>query len=153
MKKNASKITDLLALTVFAAFAVCLLIVLLFGAQLYQNLVQRGEESFRQRTATQYLRTRVQQAEHISLSDFQGCEALAIREEIDGISYVTRVYFYEGFLRELFSAESAALAPGDGEKIMPAESLDFQIDDDLLTAVVDGQEVVLQLRGKVGELP
>ena len=67
MKKNASKITDLLALTVFAAFAVCLLIVLLFGAQLYQNLVQRGEESFRQRTATQYLRTRVQQAEHISL--------------------------------------------------------------------------------------
>lgn len=153
MKKNASKITDLLALTVFAAFAVCLLIVLLFGAQLYQNLVQRGEESFRQRTATQYLRTRVQQAEHISLSDFQGCEALAIREEIDGISYVTRVYFYEGFLRELFSAESAALAPGDGEKIMPAESLDFQIDDDLLTAVVDGQAVVLQLRGKVGELP
>ena len=153
MKKNASKITDLLALTVFAAFAVCLLIVLLFGAQLYQNLVQRGEESFRQRTATQYLRTRVQQAEHISLSDFQGCEALAIREEIDGISYVTRVYFYEGFLRELFSAESAALAPGDGEKIMPVESLNFQIDDDLLTAVVDGQEVVLQLRGKVGELP
>ena len=153
MKKNASKITDLLALTVFAAFAVCLLIVLLFGAQLYQNLVQRGEESFRQRTATQYLRTRVQQAEHISLSDFQGCEALAIREEIDGISYVTRVYFYEGFLRELFSAESAALAPGDGEKIMPAESLDFQIADDLLTAVVDGQAVVLQLRGKVGELP
>ena len=153
MKKNASKITDLLALTVFAAFAVCLLIVLLFGAQLYQNLVQRGEESFRQSTATQYLRTRVQQAEHISLSDFQGCEALAIREEIDGISYVTRVYFYEGFLRELFSAESAALAPGDGEKIMPAESLDFQIDDDLLTAVVDGQAVVLQLRGKVGELP
>ena len=153
MKKNASKITDLLALTVFAAFAVCLLIVLLFGAQLYQNLVQRGEESFRQRTATQYLRTRVQQAEHISLSDFQGCEALAIREEIDGIPYVTRVYFYEGFLRELFSAESAALAPGDGEKIMPAESLDFQIDDDLLTAVVDGQEVVLHLRGKVGELP
>ena len=78
---------------------------------------------------------------------------MAIREEIDGISYVTRVYFYEGFLRELFSAESAALAPGDGEKIMPAESLDFQIDDDLLTAVVDGQAVVLQLRGKVGELP
>lgn len=153
MKKNASKITDLLALTVFAAFAVCVLIVLLFGAQVYQNLVQRGEESFRQRTGTQYLRTRVQQAEHISLSDFQGCEALAIREEIDGIPYVTRVYFYEGFLRELFSVESAALAPGDGEKIMPAESLDFQIDDDLLTAVVDGQEVVLQLRGKVGELP
>ena len=33
MKKNASKITDLLALTVFAAFAVCLLIVQQFGAQ------------------------------------------------------------------------------------------------------------------------
>ena len=50
MKKNASKITDSLALTVFAVFAVCVLVVLLYGAGSYRALVQRGEESFRLRT-------------------------------------------------------------------------------------------------------
>ena len=107
MKKNPFKITDLLALTVFAAFAVCALVVLLSGAQVYQRLVQRGEDSFRLRTASQYVTTRVRQAENVTVADFDGCEALCIQEEIDGKVYVTRIYCYDGFLRELFCAQSA----------------------------------------------
>ena len=153
MKKNPFKITDLLALTVFTAFAVCALVVLLSGAQVYQRLVQRGEDSFRLRTASQYVTPRVRQAENVTVADFDGCEALCIQEEIDGKVYVTRIYCYDGFLRELFCAQSAELSPEDGEKIMEAERMSFSQDEDLLTVSVDNQNVILQLRGKAGDVP
>lgn len=153
MKKKFTRITDLPALLVFAVFAVCVLTVLLYGARVYGDLVQRGEESFRQRTAAQYVATRVQQAESVSVTDFGGCEALTIREDIDGRGYLTRVYCYGGYLRELFCAESAALEPQDGEKVIPAESLGLSIEGDVLTAVLDARTVYLQLRGKAGTAP
>lgn len=152
MKKNVSKITDLLALTVFAVFAVCVLTVLLYGADVYQKLVQRGEENFRLRTATQYVSTRVRQADEITVEDFEGCRALATYEKIDGAVYVTRVYCYDGFLRELFCAENAALSPEDGEKIIPAETMKICVENGLLTATIDGKQVILQLRSEKGDV-
>ena len=153
MNKKYTKITDFMTLLVFAVFAVCVLLVLLYGAQVYQNLVHRGEESFGLRTATQYVSTRVRQAESVTVTDFEGCPALTIQEKIDGTVYVTRVYCCEGFLRELFCAESASLPPEAGEKIIPAESLQLDVKDGMLTVYVDGQRIILSLQGKTGGAP
>ena len=150
MKRNASKITDFLALTVFAVFAVCVLLVLLYGADCYADLVRRGEETFRSRTAVGYLTTRVRQAESVSVTDLEGCDALVFHENTDGLSFVTYVYCYEGFLRELYCAPGASLPPSAGEKIMEAEKLSLLAADGLLTANIDGTDVILQLRGKEG---
>lgn len=148
MKEKRTKLTDLLALLVFVAFALCVLLVLLFGAKVYRGLVDRGEESFRSRTAAQYVTTRVRQAECVSVADFEGCQALVIPEKIDGATYLTRVYCYDGYIRELFCGENAALSPEDGEKVLPGESLAFSIEDGLLTVQVEGQKLLLCLRGK-----
>ena len=136
MKKSASKITDLLALTVFAVFAVCILTVLLYGARGYRRMVQRGDESFRLRTCTQYVRTRVRQAQQLQTEDFEGCDALTIREEIDGSVYLTRIYCYEGYLRELYTPESGEFSPADGEKLFPLTDLTFQDSEDFLRITV-----------------
>ena len=153
MKEKYTKITDLMALTVFAVFALCVLAVLLYGAGVYQNLVRCGEDSFEARTAAQYVATRVRQAESVTVADFEGCEALVIPEEIDGAHYVTRVYCYDGYIRELFCAENAHLSPGDGEKIMPADSLHFSVEDGLLAASVNDRQVLLHLRSEGEEMP
>lgn len=146
MKERTLKITDFLALTVFAVFAVCLLLVLLTGARVYRNLVQTGQESYTDRTAAMYLTTRVRQSQTLTVEDFGGCQALTIREEIDGDTYLTRVYWHEGHLRELFSGENAELSPEDGEKVMEAESLNFSMEDGLLTAEVDGTRLNFRVR-------
>ena len=153
MKKKFTKITDLTALLVFAAFAVCVLLVLLCGAKSYRNMVRRGEESFCKRTATQYVSMRVRQAQRVTVTDFEGCPSLTIREQIDGVNYLTRLYCYDGYLRELFCAETAALSPEAGEKIMMAKNLHLAVENSLLTATVDGQTVLLDLRGKEEGLP
>ena len=153
MKKRFTKITDLPALLTFAVFAVCILMVLLYGARVYGQLVQHGEESFRLRTATQYLYTRVQQAESVTVTEFEDCEALTIKEQVDGESYITRVYCYDGYLWELFCMEHAALHPEDGEKILPVERMGMKLEAETLTSDLDGCILLLQLRGKAGAMP
>lgn len=59
-------------------------------------------------------------------------QALVIPEEIDGRTYLTRVYCYEGQLRELFSAEDTAVAPGDGEAVLAVRGLTFSVGEGIL---------------------
>lgn len=146
MKEKTSKITDLLALLVFTVFAVCVLLVLLTGAKVYRQLVSTGSESYEARTAIQYVATRVRQAEAVTVEDFGGCNALVAWEAIDGEPYLTRVYCHDGYIRELFCAEKAALSPEDGEKIMEAENLSFSLEKSILTVRIDSRELKLYLR-------
>lgn len=153
MKERTSKITDLLALVVFAVFAVCVLLVLLTGAKVYRNLVRQGRESSDARTAVQYIATRVRQAQSVSVEDFGGCQALVARETIEGEPYLTRVYCYEGSLRELFSAETAQLSPEDGEAVMEVENLELWLEDGLLTVNIHDQSLRFSLRTGKGAEP
>ena len=139
-------------LPVFAFFALCALLVLLSGVKVYRQLVRRGEETFAARTAAQYVTMRVRQAESVTVTDFEGCESLTVSETIDGERWLTRVYCHEGFLRELYCVENAALHPQDGEKILPLENLGFSLEEDLLTVYFPQREVLLCLNGK-GEAP
>ena len=137
MEKKESKITGLLALVVFAVFALCVLGVLLTGAKTYQGVVDRGGQSYALRTATQYLSTRVRQsdsADSIALEDFGGVSALVLRQQIDGEPYATRIYCYGGYLRELFAAETGSFSPEDGETLLEMEDLQFSWKENGLSA-------------------
>ena len=148
--KGHRKITQLLVLLVFGVFALCVAAVLLTGGRAYQTLTQRGSQANSRRVAVRYITTRFQQAPAARVEDFCGLQALTVREEIGGRAYITRVYCYEGTIRELFSAADAQVAPGDGEIVLEAEELTFSQKDSLLTAEVtlpDGncQQVLLYL--------
>ena len=151
---------SLLALLLLLVFAVCVLSVLLTGADTYQALTKRDQDSYDRRTAAQYLATRVRQAHQtggVTAADFQGCDALELTDIIDGELYVTRIYCYDGYLRELFSAAEAPMTPADGEKVLEARALTVQwLDQDaggrLLTAQLTNtngttEQVVLAVRG------
>ena len=126
MKNNTHrKLTQLLGLLVFALFAVCVAAVLLSGVKSYQTLTRRGAMAHEQRVAVRYLTTRFRQAPSVRVEDFCGLQTLTIREEIQGKTYLTRVYCYEGSIRELFSGESAKVTPKDGEEVLAAQELSF----------------------------
>lgn len=146
--RNHRKITDLLGLLVFGIFALSVAAVLLTGAGAYRNLTERGQYAHAQRTAVRYLTTRFHQASRVEIEDFDGVEALTARDEIGGRTYLTRVYCYDGHIRELFSGEKASVSPEDGQIILEAKELRFEKTDDLLTIWVvtgDGAEQQLYL--------
>lgn len=152
-EQKFQKITGLMALLVFGLFAVCTLLVLLSGADVYQRLTQEGQAQYRQRTASQYLTTRVRQAEDVDVGDFAGLDALICGETVNGRGYITRIYCYDGYLRELFTSETGAFHPADGEKLLEAKDLSLRLAEDVLYAQItlpDGscQELTLYLMGK-----
>ncbi len=149
MKKERGKgnITGLAALLLFGVFALCLLFVLLTGADSYQRLTQRDQSAYSHRTVAQYLTTRVRQADAvdaIAVGSFGDGDALFIREEIDGVGYETRVYCHEGALWELFTFAGEEFAPEDGERLLPMQGLELALDGQMLTAVITNEDGTVQ---------
>lgn len=147
MNEKHTKLTDLLTLLVFTVFALCVLLVLLTGARTYRGLVSRGEDSYALRTAARYVTTRVQQAQFVEVGDFDGCPCLSLSEDVDGAIYITRVYCYDGALRELYAGADAALSPRDGAALLPLTDLTFTLSDGVLTAhLADKTTLTLYIR-------
>lgn len=125
----------LLALLLFGVFTVCVLSVLLTGARAYRRLTDRDQASYSRRTCAQYIATRVRQADRlggVTLEPFGDATALTFRED----GFVTRVYWHEGYLMELYAGEDAELSPEDGERIIEADSLSLSLRQGLLTVEV-----------------
>ena len=109
-EQKQSRITGLMALVVFGVFAVCILAVLLTGANVYQRLVHRGTQDYDRRTAAQYVTTRIRQADRagsVTVEDFDGLDALALREIINGETYYREV-------KESFREELEKILESDG---------------------------------------
>ena len=156
MRRFESKhhMDGLLILLLFGVFAVSILAVLLSGAGVYRRLAERDDHSYDRRTAVQYVATRVRQADQaggVSVRTFEGCPALILSEEIEGETYETRIYHYDGYIRELFTDVTGEFSPEDGEKIMKAEELLFSVENENLTVRIgyaegESEQLVLHLR-------
>ena len=149
--------TDALAvLILFTVFSACILSVLLTGAGVYRRLAQRDTDSFQQRTAAQYLTTRLRQADRlggVAVTRFHGLDALVLTEQIQGSEYETLIYCQDGYLWELFGAAGGDFAPQDGEKVLQAQQLLLRLDGRMLTALLTGpsgqsQQLRLLLRSQ-----
>ena len=149
MKSNARKIENLISPVLFAVFALCILFVLLTGAKAYRAVTQRDNAAFDGRTAAQYISTRVHQGDErgmLSAGELDGCSALILTEDVEGVIYRTFVYVYEGYLCELFTAESSGLGAADGEKLFPLESLTFSEKNGVIVAALPDSTLTFALR-------
>ena len=156
MKKRTTQhqIDGLAALLLFGIFAVCVLMVLLTGANAYRRLTERDQQAYQRRTCAQYIAARVRQADSlggVALESFGDGYALALTEDEN---YHTLVYCYDGWLMELYCGVDAELEPQDGERLLEMDGLEFSLKDGLLTAAIDGAdgtEDVLRLSLRSGK--
>ena len=166
MREHSRKhdLSSLLVLLLFAVFAVCILSVLLTSADTYRRLSDRDQDSYGRRISAQYITTKIRQADlqdAVSVRSFEGQTALVLAEEIDGEWYETLIYYYDGYLRELFTSASGEMLPEDGEKIMEANSFLAYADEpeegqlSLRIQTSDGtwEELTLCLRSGKGATP
>lgn len=143
--KKGSKLTELLALMVLLVFSLCIMVVLLTGTQVYRRLLDKGEREFAGRTGVRYITTRVRQARNVFVEDFKDCSALVFPEEIDGEVYRTLLYWYDGYVYELFCDKPEYLYPEDGERVLESEALRFEIQNDLLVVEIGSERLFLNL--------
>ena len=113
-REQKHEVTGLIALVLFGVFAVCVLSVLLTGADVYHRLTVRDREAYARRTGIQYVATKVRQAQAgsaVAVSDFGGVDAL---ERNLFVVRLMELVYDDGFMG--FYAGNAALAYFDCAK-------------------------------------
>ncbi len=137
-------------LILFALLAIFLLQTLWTGAQIYQSMYHRESESRIFRTASQYLSTRLAQTDgdDISIGEFHAIPTLFLA---DGTEFVTLIYCYDGYLRELYSVVGADVVPDAGEKLLPLDGFAVEDKDGLLSLRITRGNNEITVYHAVGE--
>ncbi|HCT65479.1 MAG TPA: hypothetical protein DIC60_09495 [Lachnospiraceae bacterium] len=142
IKSNTKKhsIDVFFVLCIFLAFALSLSGLLIVGARTYQGITKNTEDNYQLRTSLLYVSNKIKAFNEDGMvykGQFNGTDALFMKENIDGISYITKIYAYEGELYELFSEADNDLDAVSGTKITDVESFEVtEIKNNLLKITV-----------------
>ena len=121
-------------------FAVSATIMVLLGVRFYRAQTERSADTAQQRILSSYVRSMVRSMDEegvIGVDTIDGVEMLTLTENYDGWEYITRIYTWDGSLREWFSDAQYAFDPAQGEEICEAGAFHAGIDHDLITVSIE----------------
>lgn len=121
-EKQQKHIIDILfVIALFCLFALSTIFLISVGADIYGKTVNRMEENFNTRTSLAYVTEKVRQADaqnNIYIGTLGEQQALIIRSKTADTTYLTYLYAYGGYLKELMSREDISLGPEAGQDVI-----------------------------------
>ena len=164
-KAPSHVISGVFVFLLLGLFAVFSTVMVLLGAKAYRAAVERTGVHNISRINTAYIRTMLRaddEAGVFALETTEGIvseageermlslETISLYNTYDEEEYVTRIYVYDGSLREWFTDAATPFRPAEGEIVCPADELTATIRNNLLEIRVrEGEEwstVYLALR-------
>ena len=132
-------ITGVFVFLLLGLFAVFSTVMVLTGAKAYRGTVDRADAHNNARIAFSYIRSMLRSDDEsgvLSVEDAEGIRTITMLNDYDGDAYITRLYVYEGALREWFSGADMPFDPTWGDPICPADALQAEFKDGLLYVVI-----------------
>jgi len=133
--------TDTLSvLGLLCVFAGAIVIVILSGANVYKRIAERDIRAYEIRTTSMYLTTKIRSADtadNVEVEDVNGQKTLVIHDIFEDSHFCTYIYFHDGYLKEAYLMQSAQFTPESGQKLVKADSVSFDMQGNLVKAVVD----------------
>ena len=147
---SARSVETVFVLMIFCAFALSVFLVLMLSGSTYQNMNEIAREGQNERIVLSYVRTKIRtldSAGSVSVGNVGEASALLLREELYGRSFVTAIYFYDGWVRELFAEDGKDFLPQSGVPVIRADSLRFEVvGDGLIRASTDLKTLLISPR-------
>ena len=129
---SVSGVFVFLLLGIFALFGTAMV---LLGVQAYRKTAENGGVHHVARITSSYLRSMVRSEDEtgaLRLEEAEGIPVLTLISRYDEEEYATRLYVWEGALRESFAETSEPFKPADGEEVCEAEAMEASLTDELL---------------------
>ena len=149
--KSTAKLDSVFVVVVFCIFAASVLMVLMLGSEAYQNTSGIINENNDERTALSFIWSKVKNCDaagSVYIGEFDGLSTLFLDEMIEGYTFQTLIYFYNGWIYELFTEAGFYFYPEDGTRVVRAGGLEFtELQDGLIKASTDAGSLILSLRG------
>jgi len=129
-KKQSQHMVDaLFVLILFCFFAVCALMLITLGSNIYQNTVNHMNSNYLSRTSFAYVSEKIRQKDtqgSVSIQEFGDGPALVLAESIEDTTYETWIYTEQGYLKELFCKQGTSLEPSAGQNIMSCTAFSIE---------------------------
>ncbi len=125
-----------LLLGIFAVFSTVMVVL---GAKAYKGTADRAAEHNASRIASAYMRSMVRSNDgetKLRLEDIGGIRSVTLLHEYDDEAYVTRMYAYDGMLRELFTSADSEFEPDFGEPVCAAQEMVAELNGRLMTVKI-----------------
>ena len=165
-KLSSHAVSGLFVFLLLGVFAVFSTVMVLLGVKAYRGAVERTEAHNASRISSSYIRSMLRADDETGVFSIESCSgtvgepgseesvtvnALTLRNDY-GEEYITRIYVYDGSLREWFTRASEPFHPDRGEVVCQADELSAELSGSLLTVHIrtgdQTQDVLLSLRAK-----
>ncbi len=134
MRKQKEHVIDIVfSLSLLCVFAVCGLLVIFIGVSVYESTATNMEEAFSDRTAMSYVAKQVRQNDRIDgvdIGQVEGVTALVLKEEVGEEIFCTYIYYYDGYLREIYAKESFEPALSAGQALIEIDGFQAIMNED-----------------------
>jgi len=148
--RSGRSVDTIFVLVIFSIFAFSVLLVLMLGASVYRNINDISRDGEQEHTALSYIWTKTKNFDNagsIHVGDFEGVSALFIDEILGDTEFRTAIYYYEGWLYELFSETDLIFYPEDGVRIVQADALSFfDLGEGLIEVTAGAKNLILSPR-------
>ncbi len=130
LRKSSGHTIDMVfILGLLAVFGITSFFVILVGAKQYQATANRMSDNYETRTISSYLEEKLNQNDIRgagAVVQLDSTDALALTQIINGQSYTTYIYAYDGYIWEITVNSDTLVTPGSGQKIL--ETGDMKIE-------------------------
>ncbi len=146
-----------LLLGIFAVFGT---VMVLLGAKVYRGITEVSGFHNQSRITSSYLRSMVRADDEtgtLTIDDLNGTPIITMRNVYDEDVYITRIYVWDGMLREWFTEDEIEFEPENGEEICAAQAMEAELDRNMLRVrVLTGDtwrdvNIALRAGGEVDE--
>lgn len=147
-KRDKSIVDFLFILALFCAFMVSALMIVLFGAKIYQKTVADMDANFASRTALSYVTEKIHSHDYtdgadvgdIDVASVNGHSALTLMTDSATGSYITYLFVKDGYLTEYTGSADSEFNYDQGTKVLPIKEFTVNKETKSLYSfhVVDG---------------
>ncbi len=134
---NKSRINDIFPILLFLVFTLSALGIVMVSVQIYQKILKQSEDSYDMEIAVAYVTEKFRSHDSlgsIDATEFSGTDALILTDQVIDQTFVTLIYSYDGYLRELY-VEKELLPECNGEsgtKILEMDGFEVKKPSDSL---------------------
>lgn len=134
-ERSSKKIDMVFVMALLVLFAATALALVLIGAKHYRSVTSNMTGNHEKRITSSYLTEKIRQNDRedaITLCTIMGTPALSIRTTEGSVSYITYIYFYDDYLRELVVTDNSVFSLGGGQAIMEIQDIHFSMENEAL---------------------
>lgn len=138
MKRNSFSGDFVIGLLLFCVFTGAMLMALVSGAGAYKDISAEMEAQYSERTCVSYITAKLRHFDSlgaISVGKIQGMDVIMLTEEENGTECITYIYYYDGYVRELYCEKDMDFDPEAGLSVISAEALSAEEPEDNLIKI------------------